>query len=130
MPKLKRKSGNTWDKKRGRAKGGGQSSKAKGRLGCQAVQQLLLDWLPLTEADVFVKAGSQGGCDLHLSDAALKVFPYAIEVKNKETLNIWSALKQAADNAEGQTPVVFFKRAHAPLFVALKADDFLRLFDR
>jgi len=120
----------TWDKKKGRAKGRGQSSKAKGRNGCHTVRQLLLDWLPLQEDDVFVKAGSQGGCDLHLSPRARAVFPYAIEVKNKESLNIWSALVQATANADGHTPVVFFKRANTPTFVALKAEDFLRLFDR
>lgn len=116
-------------KRRGRAKGGGQSSKAKGRRAVQCVRDLLLRRFPsLQEDDVLVKATSMGGTDLHLSPLAQQRFPFAIEVKCVEALNIWGALAQAQVNAEKQSlpPIVFFTRAHAPLYVALPADVFVR----
>lgn len=77
--------------------------------------------------DILVKATSQGGVDLHLSPAAHEYFPYAIEVKCAEALNIWAALTQAETNAGDGEPVVFFKRAFTPMFVALRADEFVSL---
>jgi hypothetical protein len=113
---------------RGRAKGGGQSSKAKGRSAVLLVVATLRHALGLEEGDVFVKATSQGGCDVHLSPAALARFPFSIEIKNDEHLRVWAALRQAELNARpGRPPILFFKRAGSLLFVALSAADFLRL---
>lgn len=119
----------TWDQKRGRAKGGGQSSKAKGRSGCLAVQKLLLEAFPtLVADDVYVKTGSAGGVDIHLSPRAQEMFPFGIEVKRVENLNIWKALVQASINAGDGPFIVFFGRANTPTFVALRADEFLTRF--
>jgi hypothetical protein len=113
----------------GTARGGGQSSKAKGRSACEAVQRALLAANPdLAEADVFIKATSQIGVDLHLSPKARAWFKYAIESKNVERLNIWEALQQAEDNASPESPpIVFFKRARTSLYVAMPATEFLKL---
>jgi hypothetical protein len=112
---------------RGKAKGGGQSSKAKGRAAVLLVVARLRRTLGLEDGDVFVKATSQGGCDIHLSPAAVRRFPFSPEVKNTETLNIWAALRQAELNATpGRPPILFFKRANSPEFVALQAAEFLR----
>lgn len=112
---------------RGKAKGGGQSSKAKGRAGVLLAVALLRRHLGLEEADIFVKATSQGGCDVHLSPEARRRFPFSIEVKNAEALNIWAALRQAEQNADPlHPPLLFFKRANSPQFVALQATEFLR----
>ena len=114
-------------KRCGRAKGGGQSSKAKGRSAVQQVRTLLQKTFDLKDDDLLVKATSMGGCDLHMSPAAQKLFPFAIEVKNAESLSIWSALAQATVNAKKKNapPVVFFKRAHSPMYVAFVAEDLL-----
>lgn len=114
-------------KSRGRARGGGQSSKAKGRKAVQLVVQHLLAAYDLEEDDLLVKATSMGGCDVHLSPKAKATFPFAIEVKCQEALNIWAALAQAQANATPKNlpAVVFFKRANSPLYVALRADAFL-----
>lgn len=110
----------------GTAKGGGQSSKAKGRVAVQLVRSLLLSAYPALEPDdILVKATSMGGCDLHLSPAALKLFPFAIEVKCQESLQIWAALRQATENAGTRPPILFFKRARTDLYVALRARDFV-----
>lgn len=115
----------------GRARGGGQSSKKKGRAAVLVVAKLLADSLGLPADDVFVKATSQVGVDIHLSPVAQARFPFSIEVKGAETLNIWQALKQAADQAKaGLPPVVFFKRAHTQLYVALDAEEFITIARR
>lgn len=115
------------DVKRGKAKGGGRSSKAKGRAASVEVALLLRSKFALPDTEVFVKATSQIGADLHLSELAEALFPYAIEVKNVELLNIWAALKQAQLNAGSKTPILFFKRAGTALFVALSAEHFVGL---
>lgn len=126
----KRSKSKTWGVSKGKCRGGGQSSKAKGRAAVQQVRNLLIRVLGLGEDDVFVKATSQIGCDLHLSPYAHQYFPYAIEVKNTEKLNIFKALAQAANNTEGDTPIVFFKRARTPLFVAIDAEHFVKLLSQ
>lgn len=109
-----------------RARGGGASSKAKGRSFMVRVAGLLTERLGLSPGDVFVKATSQAGCDLHLSPAAEKAFPYSVEGKNVESLNIWQALQQAESNAsEGRPAIVFFTRAHHETYVAMRAEVFL-----
>ena len=94
-----------------------------------AVRALLLQAAPwLEEGDIFVKATSQLGVDLHFSPRAQAWFRYAVEAKCVEALNIWAALQQAAENAtEQHPPIVFFKRARTPMFVALRAEEFLKL---
>jgi hypothetical protein len=111
---------------RGKARGRGQSSKAKGRSGVQQVAAALTEHLGIAPDEMLVKATSMGGVDLWLSPAARKKFRYAIEVKNVEALNIWAALAQAEAQANGQPAVVFFKRAKSPLYVACLASDFLK----
>jgi hypothetical protein len=95
----------------------------------QQFQQALLAVAPwLTPDDIFVKATSQTGVDLHFSPRAREWFCYATEVKCVEALNIWAALKQAEANASvGHPPLVAFKRAHTEMYVALRLPDFVRL---
>lgn len=114
---------------RGRAKGGGQSSKQKGRHAVLVVAAMIARRFGLEPDDVLVKATSQGGCDIHLSPHAARLFPVGIEVKCQEKLNVWGALKQAEENAPpGRAMVLFFRRANSQTYAALRADDFLRHF--
>jgi hypothetical protein len=113
--------------KRGRAKGGGRSSKAKGRSAVVVVRDLLLRTFDLEPDDILVKATSMGGCDIHMSPQAQQWFPFAIEVKNAESLSVWKAMAQATVNAKKKKapPVLFFKRARSPLYVTFRAEDLL-----
>jgi hypothetical protein len=109
-----------------RSRGGGARSKAKGRQFMLDVAALVTTALQLEPGDVFCKATSQGGCDLHLSPQAARAFPFSVEGKKQETLNIWAALLQAAANASpDRPPIVFFARAHSEMYVALSAEVFL-----
>jgi hypothetical protein len=104
------------------------SCKAKARLSQQLVRDELLKRAPsLTENDIRSTGMGQSGVDIQLSEAALKVYPFAIEVKCQESLNIWAALKQADENKGKHTPILCFKRNRTEMFVALKFNDFLNL---
>lgn len=94
------------------------------------MQRLILNqFRSLSTSDVYKPVGTVPGCDLHLSAAARRVFPYGVEVKCQESLNIWSALEQCESNAkdEGLEPALFFKRNRTSMYVVLKADRFLEL---
>jgi Holliday junction resolvase len=52
---------------------------------------------------------------------------YHIEVKRRETLSLYPAIDQAADDAgEDQTPVVFHRRNGKPWLVIQRAEDWLK----
>ena len=72
--------------------------------------------------------GNQG-IDIQLSTAARAVFPWAVECKNSERLNIWKALDQAQTNAkkENLKPLVVFTRNRDQAYVALRLEDFMEL---
>jgi hypothetical protein len=66
-----------------------------------------------------------------LSPAARNLFPYSVEAKNVEKLNIWSALDQAAENSrEDSNPLLFFKRNRSKLYVAFEAEHLFELLDK
>ena len=106
------------------------SAKAKGRRACVEAKELLELYAPdLRPGDIEVTSSGATGEDLKLSPAARELYNFAIEVKCQESLNIWSALAQAASHAEGtdRTPVLFFRRNRSKLYVALDAEAFTRL---
>jgi hypothetical protein len=106
-----------------------RSAKHKASRFQQAVRKVLLEQFPHLEADaVKVVFRSEPGTDITLSSAARSVFPYSVECKNVERLNIWSALSQAQNNTnEGTTPLLVFSRNRAEPYVAMKLTDFMKL---
>ena len=107
-----------------------RSAKAKGRRAASEVAAALLACAPdLHPDDIRVTPSSVPGEDLMLSAAARTRFPFAIEVKNCERLNIWSALEQARRHLKDETsvPLLVFRRNHTDLHVALPFSDFLNL---
>jgi hypothetical protein len=55
------------------------------------------------------------------------VYPFSIEVKVQEALNIWAALTQAQDNAGEHIPLLCFRRNKTEMYAALKLDDLIKL---
>lgn len=111
------------------------SAKAKGRRLCQEVRDLLYKYAAdLKPGDIEVTPSSCYGEDLKLSPAAREVYPFVIEGKNQEKLNIWDALEQAECHRPFSfstdwlpVPVVFFRRNRSKMYVALEAESFVRL---
>ena len=62
-----------------------------------------------------------------MARAAREKFPYSIECKNQEKLNIWESYKQASDNAGKYEPIVVIKRNNQKPLVLIDAEYFMRL---
>jgi hypothetical protein len=69
------------------------------------------------------------GEDILLSPAARRLFPFSVECKNQEKLNIWGALEQAEENSGNHTPLVIFKRNRSKTYTVLEFDKLLELLD-
>jgi len=69
----------------------------------------------------------ESGEDIKLSHSARKLFPFSVECKAQEKLNIWESLKQAEDNSNDYTPLLIFKRNRSKTYVTLSLEDFLNL---
>ena len=77
-----------------------QSAKAKGRRLQQWFRDLLINKLDIHPDDVESRSMGAGGEDLIMARAARKKFPYSIECKNQEKINIWKSYFQAQENSK------------------------------
>lgn len=105
------------------------SAKQKGRILQQFVRDALLMFAKALEPDdVRSTAMGAGGEDVQLSPAARKIYPWSIECKNVEKLNIWKAIEQTEANCKGHTPMVVFKKNGKRAYVALPFDMFMNIY--
>lgn len=107
------------------------SAKAKGRRLQQKVAKRLQEWFGFVAADCrSIPMGAQG-CDIWLSSSAQEKFPFAMECKNVEKINIWEAWKQAKTHAlngreiEEVYPLIVFSKNNEEVLVTLRLDDLL-----
>ena len=104
------------------------SAKNKGRKLQQWARDKILNlFTTLTEHDVRSTSMGAGGLDVQLSEKARRVFPFAIECKNQERVNLWAAFEQAQANSEGLEPIVVLKKNGKSPVVILDADTFFVL---
>ena len=104
-----------------------QSRKAKGRRLQQQFMQLLIEKLDIDPEDIESRSMGAGGEDLIMSKAARNKFPYSIECKNQERMNIWSAWDQANNNKGIYEPLVVIKKNGVRPLVVLDAESFLNM---
>ena len=104
-----------------------QSRKAKGRRLQQQFMQLLIEKLDIDPEDIESRAMGSGGEDLIMSKAARTKFPYSIECKNQESLNIWKAWEQANGNKGLYEPMIVIKKNGVRPLVVLDAENFLEM---
>ena len=104
-----------------------QSKKAKGRRLQQWVRDLLIEKLEVHPEDIESRSMGAGGEDLIMSRAAREKFPYSIECKNQESLNIWKSYEQAQQNSGNYEPIVVLKRNNVKPLVLVDADYFVEL---
>ena len=102
-----------------------QSRKAKGRRLQQKFMQLLIEKLDIDPEDIESRSMGAAGEDLIMSKAARNKFPFSIECKNQERMNIWSAWEQANGNKGIYQPLVVIKKNGVPPLVVLDAENFL-----
>ena len=106
-----------------------QSAKAKGRRLQQWFRDLLIEKLDIHSEDIESRSMGAGGEDLIMALAARDKFPYSIECKNQEKINVWESYKQATENSKDYEPIVVIKRNNHKPLVIVDADYFVRLHD-
>ena len=105
-----------------------QSAKGKGRRLQQWIRDLILEsFTDLEPDDVRSTSMGAGGEDILLSPAARRHFPYSVEAKNCERLNVWGAYEQAAANCGDHEPLLVMKKNHKKPLVVLDAEAFMQL---
>ena len=104
-----------------------QSAKAKGRKLQKWFRELLNDVLKIHEEDIESRSMGAGGEDLIMARAARTKFPYSIECKNQEKVNIWESYKQAETNSKDYEPILVIKRNNHKPLVLVDADYFVNL---
>lgn len=68
------------------------------------------------------------GTDVVLSNTARTAFPFAVECKNVERLNLWQAWDQAQANQDtNTTPLLVIKKNRTSPLVVLDAEQFFEL---
>jgi hypothetical protein len=104
-----------------------RSRKAKGRTFQKEVARAIREYFNLQDNDAISTAASVGGEDVILSEFAKRLFPFSVECKKQEKLQIWSAIEQAEKNSKERTPIVVFSRNHAKTYVVIDFESFLAL---
>ena len=103
------------------------SAKAKGRLLQKWFANLLVEELEVDREDLDSRPMGSGGEDIIMGKQTREVFPYSIECKNQEAVNVWKAYEQAESNCKGYEPLVVIKRNRTKPLVLLDAEYFVRL---
>ena len=93
------------------------SAKAKGRRLQQKVRDLLTAHLKLEPGDIESRSSGANGVDLLLSPRARAAFPYDIEIKNVERLNLWTAWAQTEANATLTPLLIVARNGQRPLAI-------------
>ena len=104
-----------------------QSAKAKGRRLQQWVRDKLIKVLDISEEDIESRSMGAGGEDLIMARAARQKFPYSIECKNQEKLNVWNAYNQSEDNSGENEPLLIIKKNNKKPLAIVDAEYFFRL---
>ena len=104
-----------------------QSAKAKGRNLQKWTRERLIEELEIHEEDVESRSMGSSGEDLIMARAARKKFPYSIECKNQERVNVWESYKQALENSGDYEPIVVIKKNHHKPLVVIDAEAFIKM---
>ena len=104
-----------------------QSAKAKGRKFQQWVRDQLIENRNIHPEDIESRSMGAGGEDLIMARDARQKFPFSIECKNQEKLNVWDAYKQASENSKNYEPIVVMKKNNHKTLVVLDAEKFVKL---
>ena len=104
-----------------------QSAKAKGRRLQQWFRDLLIEKLNIHPEDIESRSMGAGGEDLIMARAAREKFPYSVECKNQEKINLWESYNQAQQNSKNHEPVVILKINNSKPLILVDAEYFVKL---
>ena len=103
------------------------SAKAKGRKLQQWFANKLIEILGLDSEDLESRPMGSQGEDIIMGKQSRQQFPYSIECKNQEALNVWKSYDQAQTNCKGYEPLLVIKRNRSKVLVVLDAEHFVKL---
>ena len=103
------------------------TAKAKGRRLQQWVRTLLIEQLDVDPEDIESRPMGSQGEDLIMARAAREKFPFSIECKNQESLNVWRAWEQASANSGKHDPILVIKKNNVKPLVVVDAEHFVNL---
>lgn len=103
------------------------SAKAKGRKLQQWFANLLVERLGADEEDIESRPMGSQGEDIIMGKQTRQIFPYSVECKNQEAVNVWKAYEQATENCKGYEPLVVIKRNRTKPLVLVDAEYFVEL---
>jgi len=106
------------------------SAKAKGRKLQQWVVTKLIEILKLDAEDIESRPMGSQGEDVILGKQSREAFPYSIECKNQEAVNVWKSYEQAESNCKGYEPLLVIKRNRSKPLVVMDAQAFIHLHTR
>lgn len=106
------------------------SAKQKGRKFQQYIRDLVRSTFELEDADVESRSMGAGGEDVMLSPKARSHFPYSVECKCVEKLNVWGAYDQAVENCKGYEPILFMRKNRRSALAVVSAEHYFELLGR
>ena len=106
------------------------SAKAKGRSLQNWIRQRLIEELDIHEEDIKTAVMGESGEDIIMARAAREKFPFSVEAKNVEKLNVWAAYEQASANCGDYEPLLIMKKNRKKPLVVMDADSFINLIKK
>ena len=103
------------------------SAKAKGRNLQKWVVSKLVEHLQLNPDDLESRPMGSSGEDVIMGVQSRELFPYSVECKNQEKVNVWAAYEQSEANCDKHEPLVVIKKNHKKPLVVVDAEYFIEL---
>ena len=106
------------------------SAKAKGRKLQQWFANVLVETLGLDSEDLESRPMGSSGEDIIMGKQTRQIFPYSVECKNQEKVNIWSAMEQAESNCKSYEPLVVIKKNGKKPLAVIDAEYFVEMHNK
>ena len=106
------------------------SAKAKGRNLQKWFVSKLVEHLDLNPDDLESRPMGSSGEDVIMGVQSREVFPYSVECKNQEKVNVWAAYEQSEANCGKHQPLVVIKKNHKKPLVVVDAEYFIELHEQ
>ena len=107
-----------------------KSAKAKGRKLQDWVKEKLVEYIgdlgENLEENITTAVMGASGADVKFSPQTQHLFPFSIECKNQEKLNVYDAYDQACANSGDHEPILFMKKNRTKALAVVDAEWFIK----
>lgn len=108
-----------------------RSAKAKGKVLERFIRDTILEaFSELTDDDVRITVGSEGGADIKLSRRARTIFRYCVEAKNRETFTTLFKFYEQASRHGTDTPLLIVKMNRKEPLAIISFKHFMELITK